>query len=73
MLLASLHDVSPRSLDEVVLLRDLLSRWGVDRATLLVVPSLHGEAPLSSSTATARWLRERALAGLIPGVTKASW
>lgn len=62
-LLVAIHDVAPPHLARVRLLREHLVRWGVGRATLLVVPNHHGEAPLADDPETVRWLRERVAAG----------
>ncbi len=62
-LLVSLHDVAPPHLAACQRQRDDLDRWGVDRATLLVVPDFHGAHPLGRSPETVRWLRARIAAG----------
>ena len=62
MLLASIHDVAPKHLAAVARLRDAMLGWGVQRATLLVVPNYHGQR-LSSCPETLRWLRARVAAG----------
>jgi uncharacterized protein len=61
-LLVSLHDVAPPHLRVLRRLRDELERWGVARATLLVVPEYHG-VPLEGSPETLAWLRARVAAG----------
>ena len=62
-LLVSLHDVAPPHLAACQRQREDLHRWGVDRATLLVVPDFHGAHPLAGSPETIRWLRARVAAG----------
>jgi hypothetical protein len=62
-LLVALHDVAPPHLAACQRQRDDLDRWGVDRATLLVVPDFHGDHPLGRSPETVRWLRARIAAG----------
>jgi hypothetical protein len=62
-LLVSLHDVAPPHLAVLRRQREQLERWGVGRATLLVVPDFHGAFPLERSPATVDWLRERVAAG----------
>jgi predicted deacetylase len=63
MLLVSIHDVSPRHLDQVKRLRARVAEWGVGAVTLLVVPDYHAAAPLLRSQPARAWLRERAGAG----------
>ncbi len=63
MLVVTIHDVAPPHLEVVAAMRAALERWGVARATLLVVPNFHGQAPLAECKRTVRWLRERLRAG----------
>ena len=62
-LLVALHDVAPPHLAACQEQRQRLADWGVDRATLLVVPNFHGQHPLSDSPDTVAWLRQRLAAG----------
>jgi predicted deacetylase len=62
-LLVSLHDVAPPHLPVLRPLRARLARWGVARATLLVVPNHHGRAPLEGDPETVTWLRRQLAAG----------
>jgi predicted deacetylase len=63
MLVVTIHDVTPPTLPAVTALRELASRWGVARATLLAVPDFHGIAPLATHAPTIAWLRRCADAG----------
>jgi predicted deacetylase len=63
LLLASIHDVSPRFEDEVDRLIDLLRKHVGDRIAMLVVPNHWGEAPILPGSAFARRLRRWAEAG----------
>ena len=63
LLLASIHDVSPRFESEVGRLRDLLSPHVGDRIALLVVPNHWGDAPIVAGSPFAARLREWAEAG----------
>jgi predicted deacetylase len=63
LLLASIHDVSPRFESEVDRLRDLLSPHVGDRIALLVVPNHWGDAPIVAGSPFAARLREWAEAG----------
>lgn len=57
-LLLSIHDVSPRSEDAVLRLRDLLAQSGGECSmALLVVPNHWGEAPIRAGSAFAARLR----------------
>ena len=57
-LLLSIHDVSPRSEDAVLRLRELLVQSGSDRSlALLVVPNHWGEAPIRPGSPFATRLR----------------
>lgn len=59
----AVHDVAPRWLAEVRVLRELLGGWGVSRVTHLVVPHFHRGVRLADDGATVAWLRDRATAG----------
>jgi predicted deacetylase len=63
LLLASIHDVSPRFESDVGRLRDLLSPHVGDRIALLVVPNHWGDAPIVAGSPFAARLREWAEAG----------
>ncbi len=63
LLLASIHDVSPRFEDEVDRLADLLRFHVGDRIALLVVPNHWGDAPIVPGSPFARRLRRWAEAG----------
>ncbi len=63
LLLASIHDVSPRFEDEVDRLADLLRPHVGDRIALLVVPNHWGDAPIVPGSPFARRLRRWAEAG----------
>jgi predicted deacetylase len=58
LLLASIHDVSPRFEAEVDGLRDLLAPFVGDRLAMLVVPNHWGDAPLVRGSAFATKLRK---------------
>lgn len=65
MLLASIHDVSPRSESQVDRLVDLFDReLGTARYAMLVVPDHWGEAPLRAAPAFQARLRRWAEAGI---------
>jgi predicted deacetylase len=64
LLLASIHDVSPRFEGEVDRLADLLHRHVGDRMAMLVVPNHWGEAPLVGGSAFATKLRSWADGGI---------
>lgn len=65
MLLASIHDVSPRFERETDQLSELLARLlGGPRFAMLVVPDYWGEAPLAKAPAFQRRLREWSEAGV---------
>lgn len=65
LLLASIHDVSPRSEGAVDRLADLLERRiGAARFAMLVVPDHWGEAPIAAAPAFQRRLRGWAEAGI---------
>lgn len=57
LLLASIHDVSPRFEREVDELKELLSAHVGDRAALLVVPNHWGDAPIVAGSPFAAKLR----------------
>lgn len=57
LLLASIHDVGPRSEGQFDRLHALLGEQGVSRAALLVVPDHWGEAPILPGTPFATRLR----------------
>src|SRR5437868_8657490 len=63
LLLASIHDVSPRFESEVERLLDLLRPHVRDRLALLVVPNHWGDAPIVAGSAFAARLREWADCG----------
>jgi predicted deacetylase len=63
LLLASIHDVSPRFEDEVDRLADLLRFHVGDRIALLVVPNHWGDAPIVPGSPFAARLRRWAEAG----------
>lgn len=63
LLLASVHDVSPRFASEVDALVDLLGEHVGDRIALLAVPNHWGEAPIMPGTPFASRLRSWANAG----------
>ena len=63
-LLLSIHDVSPRSEDAVLRLRELVERSGGERSlALLVVPNHWGEAPIRAGSPFAARLRNWAEQG----------
>ncbi|MEO6248450.1 MAG: polysaccharide deacetylase family protein [Sphingomicrobium sp.] len=62
-LLASIHDVSPRSEAAFDLLQDRFATIGVERPALLVVPDHWGEAPIRPGTPFATRLRALSDAG----------
>ena len=64
LLLASIHDVSPRFEGEVDRLSDQLRAHVGDRLAMLVVPNHWGEAPIVPGTAFATRLRGWADAGI---------
>jgi hypothetical protein len=64
LLLASIHDVSPRFETEVDELLDLLAPWVGERIAMLVVPNHWGEAPIEPKSPFARRLRGWADAGI---------
>lgn len=64
LLLASIHDVSPRFESEVDRLVDLLGRHVGSRLAMLVVPNHWGEAPLVAGSAFAARLRDWADSGV---------
>lgn len=64
LLLASVHDVSPRFESEVDALIDLLGAHVADRIALLVVPNHWGDAPIVPGSAFASRLRSWANSGL---------
>src|SRR3954471_12504088 len=64
LLLASIHDVSPRFETEVDGLADLLSAHVGHRIALLVVPNHWGDAPIVPGSPFAAKLRGWAEAGL---------
>ena len=57
LLLASIHDVSPRFEDEVERLRDLLEAHVGNRLAMLVVPNHWGDAPIVAGSPFATKLR----------------
>src|SRR5437899_7929282 len=63
LLLASIHDVSPRFESEVEQLLDLLRRHVGERVALLVVPNHWGEAPIVPGSPFAGRLRAWADSG----------
>ena len=63
LLLASIHDVSPRFESEVEQLRDLLQPHTGERIALLVVPNHWGEAPIIPGSPFAGRLRSWADSG----------
>ncbi len=63
MLLASIHDVSPRFESEVDALVDMLSRYVGNRIAMLVVPNHWGDAPIVHGSPFAARLRSWADAG----------
>src|SRR5689334_8999188 len=64
LLLASIHDVSPRFEDEVSRLADMLNPHVGTRIAMLVVPNHWGDAPIVQGSAFAARLRGWADAGL---------
>lgn len=64
LLLASIHDVSPRFESEVDQLVDLLSPFVGDRLAMLVVPNHWGGAPIIPGSPFAARLRDWADAGI---------
>ena len=64
LLLASIHDVSPRFESEVDRLMDLLARYVGERLAMLVVPNHWGEAPIVAGSAFASRLRHWADGGV---------
>lgn len=63
LLLASIHDVSPRFESEVDRLLDMLRPHVADRVAMLVVPNHWGDAPIVPGSAFAARLRRWAEAG----------
>ncbi len=64
-LLASIHDVSPRFIDEVDRLADrLVRRLGSPRFAMLVVPDHWGKAPIAQDAAFHRRLRDWHASGI---------
>jgi predicted deacetylase len=63
LLLASIHDVSPRFESEVDRLIDMLAPHVGSRIAMLVVPNHWGDAPIVAGTPFARRLRDWADAG----------
>lgn len=67
MLTVEIHDVSPATRDEIEIIQAALARMGLERPTLLVVPSLEDEQgrrwDLRRHPRFVRWLRERQEAG----------
>src|SRR3982751_1816424 len=57
LLLASIHDVSPRFESEVDRLLDLLSPYVGERLAMLVVPHHWGDAPIRAGSSSATRLR----------------
>ena len=64
LLLASIHDVSPRFESEVDRLMDLLAPYVGERLAMLVVPNHWGEAPIVAGSAFATRLRHWADGGV---------
>jgi len=64
LLLASIHDVSPRFESEVDRLLDMLRPHVGGRIAMLVVPNHWGEAPIISGSPFAKRLRDWASAGI---------
>jgi predicted deacetylase len=64
LLLASVHDVSPRFESEVDRLTDLLRGYAGNRVAMLVVPNHWGDAPLIAGSGFASKLRAWADAGI---------
>lgn len=64
LLLASIHDVSPRFEGEVDRLLDLLNPHVGDKVAMLVVPNHWGEAPIVAGSPFAARLRQWADAGI---------
>jgi predicted deacetylase len=64
ILLASIHDVSPRFESEIERLLDLLRPHVGDRLAMLVVPNHWGDAPINPGSPFATRLREWADAGI---------
>jgi len=62
LLAVSVHDVESRTMGSCRLIRDWLLERGIDRVTLLAIPSANGLA-LDPDGASASWLRERTAAG----------
>jgi hypothetical protein len=64
LLLASIHDVSPRFESDVDQLLDLLAPYVGDRLAMLVVPNHWGDAPIVPASPFARRLRDWADSGI---------
>src|SRR6266576_1216659 len=64
LLLASIHDVSPRFESEVDRLVDLLRPYVTDRIAMLIVPNHWGDAPIIAGSPFAARLRAWAEAGM---------
>jgi hypothetical protein len=66
-LTVEIHDISPATRDETLAIWGALGELGIERATLLVVPSFVDEAgvehALGADPALCAWLRERQAAG----------
>lgn len=65
-LVVSIHDVSPATRDAVTLILAALSRIGVRRTSLLVVPDYHHRGNINADPAFKQWLRARVAAGHEP-------
>lgn len=61
LLAVALHDVEPRSAERCRDIRAWLGEWGVERASLLVIPAPDGQ-PLEDALLV-EWLHERVAAG----------
>lgn len=56
MLIVSLHDLHPASLSLVARQREQLREWGVQEASLLVIPAYHHGAPFCEDSEFCRWV-----------------
>ncbi len=56
-LLFSLHDVTPFHLDRIRRAEEFFHRWGVEKASYLLVPDYHGGHPLKPQTEFEDWIR----------------
>jgi hypothetical protein len=56
-LLFALHDVTPFHLDRIRRAEEFFHRWGIEKASYLLVPDYHGDYQLKPQTAFEDWIR----------------